>query len=251
MGERQDGTEPMTAEVAVMVLNSPNASESLVAEAVATLAQLVSSKVDQWCDATGQDGNPMAWHFVGYRPAAAELGKHGPTTLNAPEAPQYQGVVFADGSVAMRWLTARRSTSVWDTFADMFDVHGHPEYGTEIHWPNGAPTEARDVIERAAQDYRDRVAAERDDAIAEANNRGDFLLPEGPITIGDPTQDSTGPELPGAVASSPNGWTVHSLAELTEEQTTELLNTGGALRWTGTHFENVKPIELPTEDGPR
>jgi hypothetical protein len=88
------------------------------------------------------------------------------------------------------------------------------------------------VIERAAQDYRDRVAAEAHTAERIA-------------------RESRASELPGAVASSPDGFTVHSTAELTEEQAAELLATPGALRWTGTHFENVEPIELPTEDGPR
>jgi hypothetical protein len=237
MGDRQDGTEPMTAEVAVMVLNSPTASESLIAEAVATLAQLVSSKVDQWHDTTGQDGNPMAWHFVGYRADSPEGNRDNP-----PESAQYQGVVFADGTVAMRWLTATRSHSVWDTFADMFDAHGRPEYGTEIHWPDGAPTEARDVIERAAQDYRDRVAAEGGELERQAQ-----LAAEEPATVGGVPLS----ELPGAVASSPNGWVISSLAELTEDQKAELLATPGALRWTGTHFENVRPIELRPEDGPQ
>jgi hypothetical protein len=205
MGDRQDGTEPMTAEVAVMMLNSPNASESLVAEAVATLAGLVSSKVDQWRDATGQDGNPMAWHFVGYRSGSPQGNRHNP-----PEAPQYQGVVFADGTVAMRWLIATRSWSVWDTFADMFDAHGRPEYGTEIHWPNGAPTEARDVIERAAQDYRDRVAAEAHTAERIARElRGPD--PDAGIVRTDsgehydPTQDNTGPE-PAAAEPQRETW---------------------------------------------
>ena len=45
-----------------------------------------------------------------------------------------QGVVFADGTVAIRWLTPLRSTSVWPDF-DTFDkVHGHPEYESELRW---------------------------------------------------------------------------------------------------------------------
>jgi hypothetical protein len=251
VGQRQDGTEPMSPAVAVMVLESPNATERMVVEAVATLAGLVEQKTGgHWHDVTGEDGNPLCWHFVGYRPGAAKLGKHGPTTLNDGDMPQYQGVIFADGTVAMRWLTLRRSTSTWDTFADMFDVHGHPEYGTEIHWPNGAPQEARDVIEAAAQAYRERVAAEeaeRADAIAEANNRGDFLLPEGSITIGDPTQENTPPpELPGAVASSPDGWVVSSLAELTPEQTAEILDAPRVRALHGPHFEDTAgPTRIP------
>lgn len=232
MGDRQDGTEPMSPEVAVMVLQSElEHSPTMVANAVAALANLVDSAMPDgpYQDATTSNGVPECWHFVGYRPAAAELGQHSPDTLNAAELPQYQGVVFADGTCALRWLTAKRSWSVWDSFADMFDVHGHPEYGTEIHWPDGAPAEARNVIEAAAQDYRDRVAAEAAQAARDA---------------------VIATELPGAVASSPNGWVVSSLADLTEEQKAELLATPGALRWNGTHFENVEPIELPGTDRP-
>jgi hypothetical protein len=93
------------------------------------------------------------------------------------------------------------------------------------------------VIERAAQDYRDRVAAEEGELERRAQ-----LAAEEPATVGGVPLS----ELPGAVASSPNGWVISSLAELTEDQKAELLDTGGALRWTGTHFEKLAP-----EDGPR
>jgi len=41
--------------------------------------------------------------------------------------PQFEGVIFSDGRVAIRWLTACRSTSTWDDFDTMLAVHGHPE----------------------------------------------------------------------------------------------------------------------------
>jgi hypothetical protein len=184
---------PMTPEVAVMVLQSElEASPTMVAEAVTALAGLVDSvMVSPYGDVTDSDGRPMVWHFVGYRPDAAQLGKHTADTLNAPELPRYQGVIFADGTCVLRWLTAKRSWSVWDSFAEMFDVHGHPEYGTRIVWPNGkAPADALEVIATAMKELERKRAAEEaehglTDAIAEANNRGDFLLPEGPITISD------------------------------------------------------------------
>lgn len=157
MGERQDGTEPMTPEVAILVLQDKVSSWPMRREAIETLARLVDSHLDDapnFGDAVDRDGVPRAWHFVGYRPQAAELGKHSTSTLNPPEAAQYQGVIFADGTVAMRWLTERRSTSTWDSFDDMFEVHGHPEYGTQIRWTGDAPEFALNVIaeaERAAQ----------------------------------------------------------------------------------------------------
>jgi hypothetical protein len=72
--------------------------------------------------------------FTAYRPLQ---GKHMPHQLNAPDMPQYQGVVFDDGSVAIRWLTAKKSTSVWDCLADCLDIHGHAEYGTYLVWGDG------------------------------------------------------------------------------------------------------------------
>lgn len=75
--------------------------------------------------------------FIAYRPRVAEHGKHTPDQMNAAHEPQYEGVVFSDGTCALRWRTAKRSTSVWDSLADMLDIHGHAEYGTYIVWDNG------------------------------------------------------------------------------------------------------------------
>jgi len=71
--------------------------------------------------------------FRGYRanPPAEYYDKG---TANAPTEAQYEGVVFTDGTLALRWRTAFRSTSLWDSYADFFEVHGHPEYGTIIEW---------------------------------------------------------------------------------------------------------------------
>lgn len=63
---------------------------------------------------------------------------HDENQKNAPDAPQFEGVVFSDGRVAVRWLTAKRSTAAWDSMEDMLAIHGHPEYGSEIVWHDGA-----------------------------------------------------------------------------------------------------------------
>jgi hypothetical protein len=69
--------------------------------------------------------------FVGYRPnPPAEYAAQG--AANAPDEPQYEGAVFSDGTVAVRWLTEYRSHSVWATWNDFWQIHGHPEYGTTI-----------------------------------------------------------------------------------------------------------------------
>jgi hypothetical protein len=53
---------------------------------------------------------------------------------NPPEEVQFEGVVFTDGTVAVRWLTEFRSHSLWDSLTDLEQVHGHPEYGTVFRW---------------------------------------------------------------------------------------------------------------------
>lgn len=36
-----------------------------------------------------------------------------------------EGFVFTDGTVALRWLTAFHSTSVYDSVKDVIEIHGH------------------------------------------------------------------------------------------------------------------------------
>lgn len=57
---------------------------------------------------------------------------------NAPDEVQFEGVVFSDGTVAVRWLTEFRSHSAWSCLADLERIHGHPEYGTEWRWLDDA-----------------------------------------------------------------------------------------------------------------
>ena len=59
---------------------------------------------------------------------------HNADQKNAPDEVQFEGVVFSDGRVAIRWLTACRSTACWDNFEDMLRIHGHPEYGSVLVW---------------------------------------------------------------------------------------------------------------------
>lgn len=78
--------------------------------------------------------------FIGYRPNAPDDYKNNGLT-NSGEVADYIGVVFPDGSVALRWLTKYRSTSVWDSYQSFYQVHGHPEYGTriEVTFDDGEP----------------------------------------------------------------------------------------------------------------
>jgi len=59
---------------------------------------------------------------------------HDENQRNAPDEPQFEGVVFSDGRVSVRWLTAKRSVSVWDNMEDLLAIHGHPEYGSVLVW---------------------------------------------------------------------------------------------------------------------
>jgi hypothetical protein len=76
--------------------------------------------------------------FTGYRPnPPSDYVDKGIT--NAGYTADYEGVIFSDGTVVIRWLTAFRSHSVWPDYATFYAVHGHPEYGTRIVFDDGYP----------------------------------------------------------------------------------------------------------------
>lgn len=76
--------------------------------------------------------------FAGYRPEPPEEYRDKGIT-NAGSAADYEGVIFSDGTVVIRWQTAFRSHSVWACWEDFYQVHGHPEYGTRIVFGDGGP----------------------------------------------------------------------------------------------------------------
>jgi hypothetical protein len=71
--------------------------------------------------------------FTVFRPSIPE-GTHDVNQANPPDKPQFEGVIFTDGTCAIRWLTAKGSTSVWSCLEDLMAIHGHPEYGTYFVW---------------------------------------------------------------------------------------------------------------------
>lgn len=74
--------------------------------------------------------------FTGFRPnPPAEYEEKGIT--NSGYTADYEGIIFSDGTVVLRWLTAFKSHSVWDSFTSFYRVHGHPEYGTVIEFADG------------------------------------------------------------------------------------------------------------------
>jgi hypothetical protein len=79
----------------------------------------------------------MISRFTAYRRNLSELGVHNEKQANPDDAPQFEGVVFSDGSCVLKWLTASKSVSVFSSLSDMLQIHGHPEYGTDIQWHDG------------------------------------------------------------------------------------------------------------------
>lgn len=82
------------------------------------------------------DHNHKMQRFIGYRPAPPqEYIDKGITNAGASaegDLADYEGVIFTDGTVVIRWRTAYRSHSVWADYDSFYQVHGHPEYGTKI-----------------------------------------------------------------------------------------------------------------------
>jgi hypothetical protein len=76
--------------------------------------------------------------FTVYRPNIESSEKHELEHRNGNDEAQYEGVIWSDGTVTLRWLTPLASTSVWPNIETALGVHGHPEYGTEIVWHDGA-----------------------------------------------------------------------------------------------------------------
>ena len=92
--------------------------------------------------AARQGGQAVALRtFTMYR-RSVPTDTHDENQRNAPDQPQFEGVLFSDGTVAVRWLTAKRSTSVWQSMDDMLAIHGHPEYGSELVWHATPPVAA-------------------------------------------------------------------------------------------------------------
>lgn len=91
--------------------------------------------------------------FTAYRRNISQRDTHSALHKNADNDPQYEGVVWTDGTVTLRWLTPIRAHSIWASLYDALAIHGHPEYGTEIVWHDWAkddePQEWLDQVEKA------------------------------------------------------------------------------------------------------
>ena len=92
--------------------------------------------------------------FTAFRDQMNDRDTHTDQQKNPETEPQYEGVIFTDGTVALRWLTPLRSTSIWPDLATALGVHGHPEYGTRIVWHDQeeAPDEWRGLMGGSTDD---------------------------------------------------------------------------------------------------
>lgn len=77
--------------------------------------------------------------FTAYRRNISQRDTHSALHKNADDEPQFEGVIWSDGTVTLRWLTPIRAHSVWKSIYDALAIHGHPEYGTVIEWHDDDP----------------------------------------------------------------------------------------------------------------
>jgi hypothetical protein len=80
--------------------------------------------------------------FAGYRPQPPDQYRDKGITNASDWLPDYEGVIFSDDTVVIRWCTEFRSHSVWANWNDFYQVHGHPEYGTRIDFDDGGEVPA-------------------------------------------------------------------------------------------------------------
>jgi hypothetical protein len=90
--------------------------------------------------------------FTAYRQNISLRGTHTELQRNPDDMPQFEGVIWTDGTVTLRWLTACKSTSVWASLFDCLSIHGHPEYGTIIVWHDHSSPPKEWVEQCAAQE---------------------------------------------------------------------------------------------------
>ena len=66
-----------------------------------------------------------------------------------------EGVQFSDGTVAIRWLTAKASTNIWASLEDAMSVHGH-NGDTQAVWVSSTDPKSQEekIAFRKAWDQR-------------------------------------------------------------------------------------------------
>lgn len=66
----------------------------------------------------------------------AGLAAAGLKRLYGRPVPDMEGVLFDDGSVAVRWMTTYASHVIWKDWETLYKVHidPHQNYGTRVEW---------------------------------------------------------------------------------------------------------------------
>lgn len=78
--------------------------------------------------------------FIVYRTKAKEVvNEIEKSNYREADQIQFEGVIFWDNTVAIRWHTETRSSSFWNNIEDLKKVHiyAHPDYGTRIEYSDG------------------------------------------------------------------------------------------------------------------
>ena len=113
----------------------------------------------------------MIQRFTAYRRNISQRDTHNHYQKNPDDMPQFEGVIWTDGTVTLRWLTACTSHSIWASIEDCLNVHGHPEYGTVIVWHDGT----------APKFWKDKITEYRKSQGEEIYEIMDYNLPPGSI----------------------------------------------------------------------
>lgn len=85
-------------------------------------------------------------NFQVYRPNQPE-GREAQGLGNAPDEVAFEGTIFSDGTVAVRWLTQYGSTAHFNSLEDLLAVHGHPDYNSVITYSPEWESEPPQVTE--------------------------------------------------------------------------------------------------------
>jgi hypothetical protein len=126
----------------------------------------------------------MITRFTAYRRQISQRGTHTEAQRNPDDQPQYEGVVFSDGSCVIKWLTSTKSVSVFSSLADMLQIHGHPEYGTDIEWHDGHMPEewAQHLLQHAEHEQASLHATGLTQVKVVATRNAELSTPKGHFT---------------------------------------------------------------------
>ena len=71
-----------------------------------------------------------------------------------------QGVIFDDGSCALRWLTNHTSTAIYASIGDVVSIHGHDGKTKVVQFADVNAEEANHLRMNAIQDDMENIACD-------------------------------------------------------------------------------------------